>query len=424
MATTAARVRSSLLVRHRNFRLLWLGETASVTGTAVSGVAMPLVAVTVLEADAFIVGLLEAALWIPWLFLGLPAGAVVDRVRSRPVMLICDALGAAALASVPAAAALGRLTLAHLLTVALVSGVRAVFFDPAYTTFLPQVVQPADLPAGNALLQGSESGAYVAGPSLAGVVAAAAGAVTGLLVNAATFVVSAACLLRIDAVEQAPGPATGRPRLFADIRVGLRFLSRDPYLRVLAIAAALQNLMLAGIGTLQVIFLVEVVGVGPATAGLVVAAGGAGGIVGAAIVPGLARWLGSARAMLTCAAGVLLGALLVPLSGPGSALAFFVLGTAGSTAAVVGSNVLAAGFRQRYCPPGLLGRVTSGSQVLAYGTAPVGALLAGVVGSALGLREVLWVLPVFGAAAVVTLLAGPLRHRRNLPNARETTDSP
>jgi MFS family permease len=172
------------LWRHRDFRLLWAGETTSKPGSNVTTVALPLVAVFVTHTGPFTVGVIATASWVPWLLIGLPAGAWIDRLPRRPVLLSCDVVSSAALVSVPVAAWLGVLTVAQLLLVAVLTGASSVLFGTAYRVYLPVLVARADLPEGNAKLQGSEACAQLAGRSLAGVLAQWAGAVAGLLVDA------------------------------------------------------------------------------------------------------------------------------------------------------------------------------------------------------------------------------------------------
>ena len=166
------------LLRRRSFRLLWTGETISQLGNAMALVGVPLVAVTVLHASTFAVGVLAAAAWLPWLVIGLPAGAWVDRWPARRVMIVCDVISAALYASVPIAAWAGVLTTGLLVAVQLAGGAASVLFMTAYQVYLPSIVAPAELIEGNTKMQGSASAAAFAGPSLAGLVAQLLGAVT------------------------------------------------------------------------------------------------------------------------------------------------------------------------------------------------------------------------------------------------------
>ncbi|KKZ75271.1 MFS transporter [Streptomyces showdoensis] len=399
---------------HRNFRLLLVGETTSKLGTSVTSVLLPLVAVTTLHASPFMMGVLTAAPWLPWLVIGLPAGAWVDRLAPRPVMLVCNAVSAAVFVSVPVTWWLGALTMGHVLAAALVSGAASVFFSTAYSAYLPRLV-PADALMGrNAQLQAGDQAARVAGPGLGGLIAQTVGSVPGLLLDAASFVVSSLCLtlIRSDGPRPAPAP---RRRLGREIADGLRFVVGDPWVRAVTGFGAAVNLAMAGFQAVQIVFLVRTVGVGSDTLGWLVSCGGLGGVLGGLAAGRLARRLGTARALLVVQCAAAPFGLLAALAAPGPRLAFFVLGTVVMFAGVVACNVVIVSFRQAYCPPELLGRVTATTLFLNYSTIPLGALLGGSLASLLGARVTMGVVAVALLAAVGFLVAGPLRGLRDLP---------
>lgn len=403
------------LLRAHDFRMLWLGETTSRLGSAVSGIAVPLIAVETLQASTFLVGLLEAAAWLPWLLVGLHAGALTDRVRRRPVMLACDAVSVLLCVSVPVAAWLGVLTMAHLLFVALLTGVATVFFTTAYQAYLPSLVAKEDLAEGNAKLQGSEQVATIAGPGVGGAIAQAFGAVLGMLVDAATFVVSALCLLRIRREEppvRRQGPARS---MRAEIGEGLRVVVRDPFLRILTVSGSIDNLVLTAVHALLVVFLVRTVGLPAGAVGVLIAADALGGVVGAMVATRFARAVGTGRALLWSALGTAPFGLLIPLTDGGWRLVFFALGLFVPAAGMVASNVIANSFRQSYCPPELRGRVFTSSRFLQFGVIPLGALAGGALGTALGVREALWLLLAVGVLGKFVRLVGPLPRCRVLP---------
>lgn len=410
------------LLRHRDFRLLWLGETTSSLGSMVSTVALPLVAVLTLHASVFLVGALEAAAWLPWLFVGLFAGAVVDRLPRRPVMIAADVASALLLASVPVAAWCGVLTIAQLLAVALLAGTAAVFFATAYRAYLPALVAAEHRARANATLQGSESAAQVAGPGLGGLLAQLFGAVAGLLADAAGSLVSAACLLLVRTRE--PDRAARTTSLRAEIGQGIGFVARDPYLRTIAIGGAAANLALNGVQAVLVVFLVRIVGVGAGAVGAILAAIGVGGVLGALASGRIARRFGTAHGLLLCELGAAPFALLIPLTGKGWGLAYVIGGGFVLVAGIVASNVIGAGFRQAYCPPEMLGRVTASGQFLSYGAIPVGALLGGALGGTIGVRPTLWLMAAGCVLASSVLLSGPIRRARDLPTAPEPIGAP
>ncbi|MEU8759667.1 MFS transporter [Streptomyces sp. NPDC048659] len=404
---------------HRNFRLLLVGETTSKLGISVTSVLLPLVAVTTLHASPFMMGVLTAAPWLPWLVLGLPAGAWVDRLAPRPVMLVCNAVSAAVFVSVPVTWWLGALTMGHLLAAALIEGAASVFFSTAYSSYLPLLVPRGELMGRNAQLQAGDQAARVAGPGLGGLIAQTAGGVPGLLLNAATFLVSSLCLMAIRGAAPRPAPAPRRP-LAREIADGLRFVTGDPWVRAVTGFGAAVNLAMAGFQAVQIVFLVRTLGVGSDTLGWLVSCGGLGGVLGGLAAGRLARRLGSARALLVVQFTAAPFGLLAPFAGPGPRLGFFVAGTVVMFAGVVACNVVIVSFRQAYCPPELLGRVTATTLFLNYGTIPLGALLGGSLASLLGARTTLWAVTAALIAAGGFLLVGPLRGLRDLPGAPAT----
>jgi predicted MFS family arabinose efflux permease len=395
---------------------LWAGETASKVGSAVTTVALPLVAVGHLNASTFEVAMLGAAVWLPWLVVGLPAGALVDRLAGKPLMVFCNVASTVLLTSVPAAVALDALTFPHLALVAFGTAVATVFFSTAYQRFLPSVVDVDFLPAANARMQGSESVAQVVGPSLGGLLAAAFGAAAGLAIDAMTFLASTACLVAIRTREPVrKAPAESLRKIPHEIAEGLRYLLRDPYLRVIAAFSASTNLAGSMLQAVLVIYLVRDLGLGEWTAGTVLSLVGVGGIAGAAVATPVARRCGTARGLLLCQLCSAPFALLVPLATPGAGLAFLVVGGAVTTAGVIAFNVVFGAFRATYVPRHLLGRVVASTRFLNYGTMPIGALLGGIVGTALGVPAALWISAAGTTAAVLILFIGPVSRQRDLP---------
>jgi MFS family permease len=411
---TAPRGRGGL-AWHRDFRLIWIGQTSSKLGSSVTSVALPLVAVATLGASTFQVALLSAAAWVPWLIIGLPAGAWVDRLPRRPVMVLADLISLLLFLSVPVAAWLDVLTIGQLLAVALGAGTASVFFQTSYQVYLPALLRPQELPEGNAKLQGTESAAQVVGPGLAGLLAQLVGAATAVLADALSFLVSALCLLSIRTREPRPAPDRRRETLRRQISAGIRFVVRDPYLRVLTVSGAAGNIALIGYQAIVVVFLVREVGVSPGLVGVLIALTSVGGVAGAALATRVGRRFGTARGVLLCQLGTAPFGLLIPFTAPGPRLAFLVVGGMVVVAGIVAGNVIKGSFRQAYTPHHLLGRVTTSMQLLNLGAIPFGALLAGALGTALGVRATIWIMTAGLPLACLIMLVGPLRRRRDLP---------
>jgi MFS family permease len=384
-ALAAGRAR---LHRHRDFRLLWIGQGVSDIGTAVSTVVLPLVAVVYLHATPFEVGVLAALEWLPWLLIGLPAGVWVDRSVKRPMLIRADLCRTALIGSVPVAAACGVLTIGQLLGVGFAIGLATVLFQVAYQSYLPTIVAPDDLAEGNAKLQA----------------------------DALSYLVSVIALLGISAREAPIEPQAERS-LRAEIVEGARYVRADALLRTLTISPAIGNFFYAGFESIMVLFLVRSVHVAPGTVGLLVAVVGFGAVLGAAIARPVARWIGTSRTIWVGMAVTSPFALLIPLTSRGAGLAFFIAGQVVLAMGVLMYNITIGGFRQRYCPPRILGRVVASMRFVLYGTTPLGSLVGGALASVLDIRTAMWVLVAGNLAPIAVLYFSPLSTMRDLPTA-------
>ncbi|MFF7455524.1 MFS transporter [Kitasatospora sp. NPDC008115] len=404
------------LFAHRDFRLFWAGQTISRLGSAVTAVVLPLVAVVTLDAGPLAAGLLSAAVWLPWLLVGLPAGVWIDRWGRRAVLVHGNLVSVVLYASVPAAAWCGALTFAHLLLVALLTGTAAVFLGAAHQAYLPDLLRPEQLTEGNAKLQGGASAAQVAGPGVAGFTVQAFGAAAGLLVDAVSFLAAVAALLLIrDRRTTAPAPDPAP--LGRQVREGLAFVRRDPYLGALLRYGAAANLALAGYQAVAVLFLIDELGVTPSGVGWLGAAGALGGVAGAALARPVTRRYGTARGVLLALLGVTPFGLLLPSARPGAGLLLYAAGLVVMVGGVVLANVVLGSFRQRYVPAALLNRVVSASMTANQATNPIGAVLGGLLGEVLGLRPTMWIMISLLVASAGLLIASPYRRVRDLPDA-------
>ncbi|MFF7755191.1 MFS transporter [Streptomyces sp. NPDC007971] len=402
-------------MRIRDFRMLLAGAAAGQLGAQVTLVALPLVAVLELDASAFQVGLLTAAETAAFLLVGLPAGALTDRMRKRPLMIRADLVRAAAMASIPVAALAHVLTMAQLYAVALVTGVATVFFDVAHQSYLPQILPRDQLVAGNGALETVRSTAQVTGPGVGGGLVQLAGAHLAVIVDAIGYALSALFLLRVEQPEEQPEPATGGS-LRKDIGEGIRFVTGHPLLRVIALTTGLANLCTAVLMATQTVYLVRVVGLQPGALGLVMSASAVGGLLGALGAAHLATRLGQARVILLSVLVTGPFAFLWPLSGHGVlGAALFATGSAVASFGAVVYNVSQVSFRQGLCPPRLLGRMNATLRFLMWGTLPLGALLGGALAQSFGPRTALaWCAAGF-LAVPLPLLFSPLRRMRDLP---------
>jgi len=405
-----------VLLRHRDFRLLWGGESVSELGSQVSLLAIPLLAVRTLHATAFEMGLLTAASTAAFLIVGLPAGVWVDRVRRRRLMIGADLGRVLALGSIPIAAAVGRLTLAQLFVVTLVSGVLTVFFDVAYQSYLPALVGREHLVEGNAKLTGSAEVAAVAGPGAAGALVQAVGSSAAVAVDSVTFLVSAMAVGAIRSPEPKPTvPEGGHAGLVEGIAQGLRFVFGNALLRAIAATTATSNFFSGIAAAVEIVFLVRQVHASPGVIGLLFALGGVGGVAGAFSAGPIARRVGGARATIIGIAGSV-GALLIPLTMPGAGLLYFGAGLLMVSFSATVYNVNQVSFRQRLCPDRLLGRMNATMRFVVWGVLPIGALIGGIMGAVFGLRTTLLIGALGQAVAGIWLLASPMRRLRDFPD--------
>jgi hypothetical protein len=407
------------LWRHRDFLLLWAGQSVSELGSAVSMLALPLVAIVLLRASTFEVGLLAAATTVPFLLIALPAGLVVDRMAKRRLMIGCDAARMLIIGSVPIAAAIGELTLCQLYVVAVAAGILTVFFDVAYQSFTPVLLDPDQLPDGNGKLQATQAFAQVAGPGLGGGLFGLLGA-GALTADAVSYAVSTVSLLLIRAREPAAGPepaaaGAAKPRLRTELFAGLSFVVHHPVLRKIAACTATANLFTAMAISIEIIFLVRVLHVRPAYTGLLIAVASLGGVAAGVASGRLSRWIGSARIIWVSMLAFGAPGLLLPLAEPGWRLSFVVLGGLGLTFSGVLYNIAQLSYRQAICPPGLLGRLNAAIRWIVWGTLPPGSLIGGTLGAVLGVRPTMWIGMAGSWAAAFWVLFSPLRGMRDVP---------
>lgn len=405
------------LLRHRDFLLLWTGQTVSQTGTQVTVLALPLAAIVVLHASTFQVGLLSAAVTVAYLLVALPAGVLADRVRRRTLMLVCDAVLLLVIGSVPVAAVASVLSLAQLYAVALLSGVAGVVFTVAYQSYLPSLIGPEQLVDGNGKLSTSDSFAQFAGPSLGSLLVGLFGAARALAGDALSYAVSGLCLLLIRSREprraREPGPAGFR--LAGQMREGIVYVFRDPILRKGAAWSGTANFFVIMVETLGPVYLIRSVHLSPAYIGLLLALGAAGGVAGGLLSGALARRVGSARLCWLAMTVFDLPGLLIPVAGSGWRILLFSAGWMSWTFGSTLCAIALASYRQRTCPDALLGRVSAVFRWVTWGTLPLGGLVGGALGTALGVRATLWIAVAGGCLSGLWLFFSPLRRLRDLP---------
>ncbi|MFI6479030.1 MFS transporter [Nonomuraea sp. NPDC050663] len=393
------------LSKHRDFRLLWAGQTTSALGSEVSTLAIPLIAGLLLNASPMELGLLTAARKAPVLFASLPAGALADRWRKRPIMIWSLTLSGLIMLTLPLAAMAGVLTIAHLWTVALLAGICEVFYSPAYQTYPLLILGPERIMEGNAKLTTTITVSGMSGPALSGVLIGLLGPAKAVLVDAASFLAAAATMAFIRTQEPDPEPRDRRG-LRREIAEGLRYVVRHPVIGPLLFGMATISFCLAGTGALEITYLARELGWSSQALGLVFGASMLGGLAGGMLARPLTDRYGMARVLIGAALAYPLFVAPIGLIGPGLA-GQIVLGVSWGlllVAAIVFQSVQKS-LRQLLTPPEMQGRLAASARWITWGASPLGAVLAGALATWAGMRVTLL---VFAAG----LLAGPVVVRR------------
>ena len=402
------------LWRHPNFIKLWAGQTVSLFGSQISLLAIPLTAVLILNATPLEMGILTAAEAVPYLLFGLVAGVWVDRLRRRAILIVADVGRFIVLSLIPLAHLLGILRIELLYLLAFLVGTLSIFFDVAYRSYLPSLIECEQLIEGNSKLDLSRSVGEIVGPGLAGVLVQVFTAPIAILVDAFSFLVSVLSLMWIHAPEEVPKVEERGKGLWREILEGLRFVFGEPMLRALTGSFATLTLFNSLLEAVFVLYVTKEIGIKPATLGLIFAIGSTGFVVGALLAEKLTHWLGIGITLLF--APLVIGAsdLLIPLAGLVPSFAFPLLGVAqllfGLTRPVFSINQLS--LRQTITPERLLGRMNASVSFVVFGIPTIGALLGGALGQSIGLQKTLVIAAIGEFLACLWIFYSPIRRLR------------
>ncbi|ROS23997.1 MFS transporter [Cellulomonas sp. PhB150] len=396
----------------RGFTRLWTASTTSAFGSYVTILAVQVLVVDVLAGDAFDVGLVNAARWLPYLLFGLLVGVLVDRMRRRPLLVATDLLSAVALAAVPVLSVLGHLNVAWLIGIMFVFGLCRVVGDAAFQSFVPRLVHARLLGPAHARIDQSDAVAQASGPALAGGLVSWLGAPVAVLVDALSYLVSALLIATVRVDEGAPRTALRARGIGSEIGEGLRWIYRHATLRPLAISTHLWFVCSAVAGAVMTPFALRTLHLSPATLGLALALAGVGALVGASMAVGLGRRLGAGRVIITARVGTGLAWVLMaaaplalpegPTSGPwggGTAWVVFAAGQLVLGLCMGSENANEMAYQQTATPDRLQGRMSATKRSINRAMIVVAAPLGGLLGDAAGYGTAL---TIAGAGLVVT----------------------
>ena len=390
----------------RDFGLLWFGQSLSELGSGISALAIPIIAIDVLHASAFHVSLVATFESLPYLLFTLPAGAWIDRVAKRSVLIWTDVLRTVAVGSIPVSLFLGTTSMVQLWVVGFVVGTLSVFFNVAYQSYLPTIVGVDELVQGNSRLEVTRSGANVVSPALTGVLLDALGAAKTVILDSVSFIASVVTLSAIRSRETVPHNVTSETRIRDDIREGLRFVWNELRIRQVAFCTGTLNFFGSMAAAIFLVFARRTLELSASTIGLLLALGGIGGMLGALIATRFSGRFGIGRAIVTGAFLSSLGEFTNPILTSRNAPFLIVVGSALVSAGATLYNISQVSMRQAICPPRLQARMNATVRFMVWGTQPLGAITGGLVASHVGLRATL-VIAALGSLAGAGLVLAP-----------------
>ena len=413
---------STPLWRDRAFLAVWSASTVSVFGSLITRTALPFAAILVLNAGPLEISAIRSAEMIAGLFVGLVAGAWVDRLRRRPILITADLGRAVLLGSIPVAFIFFQLTLVHLLLVAFAAAVLSTFFDVADNAYLPTVVSRRKLVAANSALTATGSVAEFSAFGIGGFLIELFKAPIAIAIDAVTFVVSALLLATIRKREPDPTPRADREPVLQEIREGIRIVFHSPLLRALALSHGGTHILWGIFGTSYLLFALDELSLGPAAVGVIAAVGGIGSLAGSALAPIMVRRLGVGWAIIVGIIGFTIGNALIPLAPATGAVigiplgALFLIGQQiiGDSLATV-YEVTETSLVQASVSDRVLGRVNASIATFTTLLTLAGAIAGGVIAETWGLRAAFWVGLLGAVVSLGVVVFSPVRQVRTAP---------
>lgn len=403
--------KTSSVLRHRNFQYLWAGQTVSAIGDQMTGLALPVLAITMLQASEWQVGMMNAAGMSMFLLIGLPAGAWVDRWIKRRVMIAADFVRMLVLLSVPLAWWAGILDMTFIIIGAAIISAATVFFDVAYQSVLPIMLPKDQLPKANSALETTKQTSMLIGPAFIGFLLTIIKAPVLMLADAFSYLVSLFAISRIKMDESAI-PKKDRGKLRVEIAEGVKFVTKHPIIGRITTSTATFNFFTAGVHTMVPVLVLRNMDVSPALYGLVFTAAAGAGLLGALSAAKIGQRIGQGNTVilaLVVSGLATFGFAFAALIGDASALPLVIIAESVMAFGGLVYNITQVSARQALCPEHLLGRMNASIRFFVWGVMPISALLAGAFSTWFGLTPVFFA----GAAGAVLstwfIFASPLR---------------
>jgi predicted MFS family arabinose efflux permease len=395
-----------------DFLKLWAAQGVSAVGSRITRTAIPVIAVLSVQGTAMEISVLSALSIGPGALVGLLLGGTIDRSRKRPLLIASDIIRALLVLSIPAAAYAGALTMLQLYGVAALIGCASVLFEITDNTYLPVLVGHDDLAEANSKVETTDSLAEISGPGIAGILIEVLSAPITMVIDALSYLVSAALLVSIRK-DETPSAHDHDSSLGEDFKSGLRACWSHSVVRPLLIATSISTTATSFFLALYILFTLDNLGLSPGVLGVVISVGGVGALIGAVFSRRISRRWGPGTTMIVCLAGAQLAALLLPLATDSGwpSLSLLVAHQLLSDGLFMAFTIQALTLRQQSLPPELLGR---GNAVFSTATSvllPAGALLAGGLATSLGVRTALWI--GLGSGLAAPFFLWPLRNLKN-----------
>ncbi len=409
------------LLHHHDFLKLWTAETVSVFGTAITQLALPLIAATVLQVGAFEFGLLTTIEFLPFILFSLPAGVWVDRLRRRPILIIGDLGRAIAIASIPVAFYFDALTIWQLYLVGFVNGCLTVFFDVAYQSYLPSLVERDQLVEGNSKLEITRSAAQILGPGVAGVLIGLLRAPFAMVIDSISYFISALFVFLIRRPEPPVVPhdetvAGPKPSMRREIAVGLRYVTGHRWLRSIAATTGTSNFFSNVMGAILILYVTREGGMTPQAIGFAFSIGSVGVLVAALVTSRATARLGVGRMLVLTSVGFCVAGLPVAAASDDYLFAAVALFTFLNGFCGVAWNINQVSLRQAITPPRMQGRMNATMRFIIWGTIPLGAIAGGALGDLIGLHATIWVGAIGGLFAFLPVALSSVRRIVRMPD--------